>query len=195
MYRTEVLTTPASAPVSLEEAKLFLRITSTAEDALISAYIEAATSQLETYTRRTFVTTEFRGEYDAVQVSGQEAHPFVTLYRSPVASIESVQVSNNGVYYDADYQLKLQSGFSRVLLGDSETSVLDSSPFPLRVDYTAGYGGPDDVPQAIKTAILMYVNHLYSNRGDCTPECNAGMMPNEIKALLGPYRIIQTFAA
>ena len=52
----------------------------------------------------------------------------------------------------------------------------------------AGYGGADDVPQAIRTAAAMLVAHWYRNReavnvGNITSE-----LPLGVQSLIAPYR-------
>jgi len=47
---------PALEPVSLTEAKLHLRIDTTAEDVLISSLIKAARQYCENYQRRAYIT-------------------------------------------------------------------------------------------------------------------------------------------
>lgn len=65
-YRSLVRATePASNPVTLAEAKLHLRIDSTAEDNLISSLITAATRWAEDYTDRTFCHTRWQMNLDS----------------------------------------------------------------------------------------------------------------------------------
>jgi len=192
MDRYTVTTPPTELPVTLSAVKALLRITHDAEDALLTSLISVATDALEAYTNRCFVTRTIRGEFDAVLCSGHEVYPFIKLRRSPVGDISSVQASSDGVFADVTYQLKQQSGYSRILFPSSFST--DDTPFPLRADFIAGYGDADDVPEGIKTAILQYINFLYSNRGDCAPECGLGL-PIVVRALIGPYKIIDTFSA
>ena len=192
MYNVTVTTAPTETPVDVKYAKGVMRRTDTFEDVLLASMIQASIDRLQSYTKRTFINTVYRIEYDRVSLSGLEAYPFVKLVRSPLVSVASVQSSKNGTFSDETYQLKTQPAFSRVLFPDGLPS-LDDVPFPLRVDFTAGYGTtPGSVPQPIRLAIAMYANFLCSNRGDCSPECGDGI-PTEIKALINTYRIIDTF--
>ncbi len=47
---------PASEPVSLAEAKTYLRITDSDDDALINSMVTAIRQKAETWTRRLFIT-------------------------------------------------------------------------------------------------------------------------------------------
>lgn len=65
-YRSLVRATePAANPVTLAEAKLHLRIDSSAEDSLISNLITAATRWAEDYCDRTFCTTQWTMRLDS----------------------------------------------------------------------------------------------------------------------------------
>jgi hypothetical protein len=79
--------------LSLTEAKLYLRVTHTSEDALITSLITAARVYCETKTRRAFVTKtvtqQYRGFFDGVS-------PLV-LAHAPIASVSSITyVDNDG---------------------------------------------------------------------------------------------------
>jgi uncharacterized phiE125 gp8 family phage protein len=72
-----VVTPPAVEPVTLDEAKLFCRIDGTLQDALVSGLITAAREYCEAYTRRAFITTDFRQSLDTF--------PYPFLYWTPSA--------------------------------------------------------------------------------------------------------------
>ena len=55
-----LLNAPASEPVSLAEAKLFLRVEHDDDDDLIAALIAAARVQVEAQTRRALITQTWR---------------------------------------------------------------------------------------------------------------------------------------
>ncbi len=59
-----IITQPTVEPVSLEEAKLYLRVDATSEDDLISSLIQAAREYVETHTRRTLIYTTYRYTLD-----------------------------------------------------------------------------------------------------------------------------------
>lgn len=191
---------PAELPVTLEEAKAFMKVTSTAEDALIQVLIETATEQLESYTGQYFIERTVRGDFSNLLVAKTEIYPYLKLRRAPLKTVTSVQVSSGGSFIDEDYQIKKHNhGFSRILFPSFDTS-LDDIPYPLQIVFVAGYGDADAVPEQIKTAILQYVNFLYRNRGDCldTGACGvlnqSGGIPPLIKSLVSTFRIIEVFA-
>lgn len=55
------------------------------------------------------------------------------------------------------------------------------------VDFTVGYGAPDDVPAPILHAVLMVVGHLYANR-EVVSATPMHEVPFAVGALLSKYR-------
>lgn len=164
---------PVGLPITLAQAKAYLRVTNTAEDDLITSLIEAATNVLEAYTGRTFVQTTFQGEFSDLECTKTEGYPLLTLMRSPWASTVSVQEYIDGAYTNLStdlWELRQLSGYSRVLFASeySQAAYTDLVPYRYRVEFVAGF---DPVPEAIKTAIKVVVNYAYANRGDCAGDC------------------------
>jgi uncharacterized phiE125 gp8 family phage protein len=62
--KSKVTTQPAIEPVSLQEVKDSLRITSSSEDSLITQYIVDARVYAENYTGRKFITQTLVGYAD-----------------------------------------------------------------------------------------------------------------------------------
>lgn len=196
----EITVAPVGYPVSVSEAKAYMKVTSNAEDLLIASLIRAATESIEDYTGQYYIDRTVQGDFDSVYQTNYERYPFLTIRRAPLSSVTSVQVSVGDVYVDESYQVKKKNhGFARLLLNDFN-SCLDDVPYPLRVVFVAGYGAVGDVPDDIKLAIMGYVNFLYRNRNDCVdPGACAQVMsmsgfPAIVASIIGGYRIIEVYA-
>ena len=197
----EALTPAAELPITLAEAKAYLRVTHSAEDDLINGLISACTGLVEKYTGRTLITTTFRGSYSALTVLKTECWPILELSRSPVQSITSVEQLVDGswtAFGATDWQLKQLSGYSRLLVDQTATSLTTYDtiePYRYRTEFVAGYGAAADVDEELKTAIKLAINFFYTNRGDCG-DCgldDAPSLPCEAKIVANPYRIRRTF--
>ncbi|WP_020467878.1 head-tail connector protein [Zavarzinella formosa] len=200
-----VVTNPASDPVTLAEAKAWLRIDTTDEDALLAQLISAATDTAEQHTRRSLITRTLRltldqtcndlyrdlgeGVYDLPSTFLYGGLPrVIELPKGPVQSITSVTTFDpdnaSAVYSPSNYTLNTDG--TRLSLNQDAVW-----PGPLRpvgaceIVYTAGYGDSSAIPPSIKTAILMLVAHLYESRGACD-----GDMPAGCAAMLNKYRIM-----
>lgn len=177
------ITTPATSdPVLLSEAKAWCRITHSSEDAVITALIKTAVTQLESYTNRTFSVRTIRGSFSSLECSRYEKGPVLTLRRSPLISLTSVTVGGDAVD-PGIYEVRQTSGFSSIVFNEIPEYDGDDV-YPIEAVFTAGYS---TVPEDIKTAIKQYVCLLYSARGDCD------IVPKYIKTIVSHHRIVNTF--
>lgn len=156
----EVVTAPATFPVSTSEAKAHLRVTHSDEDTYIGTLIQAATKYIEQYTGRSFEERTLRLYLDKFS-------PSIQLPRGPVTAVTSVQ------YIDTDgvLQTVASSVYTTDLISDPQWIVrLQDEVWPttqdvinaVRVNYTAGETSPAD----IKHAVLLLVGKWYDKRED-----------------------------
>ena len=180
------ITTPPSAePVALADAKAFLRVTSTAEDALIGALITAARARIEAELGLAMLTTSFRETFDTFPGGP------ILLARGPINAVSAVAVADaSGTFTTLDAGAYLAALGSRP---GSITPVSGAWPTPgiavdgVRVDYTAGFGAdPSDVPAPLIQAILRLVGYAYDHRSEPDPAPIALIEP-----WITPYRRIR----
>lgn len=195
--KMSLITAPLALPVTLDEAKMHLRVDGDAEDALIEGLIAAATDDLTNYTGRAWVPQQW-DEYFS---------DFPLLFRLSLAPVISI----DGIFYrdsNGTEQPMDASIYSAQIIGDYPTiHLIDGKDWPesftawdaVRVRYTAGYfptEGADSpthpaagVPAAIKAAIKLRIGDLYQNREAVALVNGAKYEPNPtIKALAFPYR-------
>lgn len=183
------LITPASGlAVSLANVKAWLKIPSTltADDALLTYLIKAATGYFEKITGRDLLTKTYRTYLDSFPVvdglyyySGvspllpQYQDNGIILRRSPLGSITSIKYYLDGVLVTWDslnYYTTVSTDYSEIYL-------VDNANFPTDVDirrqaieilFTAGFGADDTyIPFDIQQAVMRFISYLYDNRGDC----------------------------
>lgn len=187
-----VITPPAQMPVSLEEAKLHLRVDFDDDDELITALIGAATKHLDGpdgWLGRALITQTL--EYRA-----DEFCEVIRLPYPPLQSVTSVKyLDNDGVTQT------LSTGVYRTIGGGaSATSIVQvyGQSWPsirytdeaVQIRYVAGYGDdPEDIPEPIRQALLLMIGHLYENREAVLVGANAMITPMAVDALASTYRI------
>jgi len=181
-----LITPPSDTPVSLSEVKGHCRVDHNDDDAVLEALLAAAVDHLDGWTGilgRCIVSQTWRQDFPSFGC--------MRLALGPVKSIASV------TYYDADNaQQTLSSDIYTLLtgpLGDYVVLKPDQSwpehysrPDAVSVTYEAG-AEPEDVPAAIKAAILLLVAHWYENRG-AAGEGGMAELPFAVSALIAPYR-------
>ena len=184
-----LLQAPAEPVVTLDEARLHLRVDSYDESDLITALVEAATAQAEAYCRRRFVTQQWRLTLGAFP-SGAIVLPW-----PPLVSVESVAyLDQNGVLQvvaPADYAVRTAVTPGEVVPAYGKTwPTARAEPDAVRIDFTCGYGAAAAVPHAVRRAVLLVVGTLYANRETVAPVAMQPV-PHAAEWLLAPYRVLR----
>lgn len=184
-----LLAGPVTEPVTLADAKAFLRLDDSAEDSFVSTLIAAARIHVESMTGRALMEQSWR-----VVLDDWPADRIVKLPVAPLISLTAIMA------YDAD-GTGTQIGLAEVL---PETHVAPARLFlprqfanaPLlrerqgvEIDYVAGYGDdPDDVPSGIKQAILSLVGHWFEHRDAVVIAGSGAVVPAGFSRLISAYR-------
>lgn len=175
---------PQAEPVVLADAKSFLRVDDTADDALITSLITAARMQCEDRLRRTLITSEWTLKLDCFGALSE-------LPMAPAQSVTSISyigTDGNAATLDASaYTLDKDSEPARIAPVSDWPDTADQFN-AVTVIYKAGYGDTAaDVPQPIRQWILLAVGDLYANRERSS---DAQSLPMQFAdALIDPYRI------
>lgn len=99
----QILKYPLAEPISLEEAKLHLRVDGDDDDTLITSLIKAAREYCENYQNRTYIATTYK-------LKLSEWETYIELPRPPLCYIDSITyIDANGteqtlssMYYESD---------------------------------------------------------------------------------------------
>jgi uncharacterized phiE125 gp8 family phage protein len=173
---------PASEPVSLAEAKMFLRVDSDAEDDLIAIFIAAAGEAVEQMCGRFLITRRVCETLDFWRFDGMAA---ALLGASPARSIVAVRLLDGDgdatIISPASYRLDGQETQPRLVFQTG-------APAPLRfiggieIEYDAGYGeSVASLPTKLRLAVLHVVAALYEARE------GIGALPEAARALAAPF--------
>lgn len=164
------------SPVTVFDVLIQLKMDpSLADDEMVSAeinaYIETAIGYGENETRLTFRTTPFIAYWD--QLYGG-MYPY-EVRRGPLKTITGINYNVSGeqnIFDISDIEIKHGGSgeFSRIQPKYGKTWPVTNSEFVslnnAELLFTAGYG-VGELPAPLKTAIMMHVAALWSNRGDC----------------------------
>lgn len=191
----KIITPPAVEPITLEEAKLHLRVDFDDDDALISRLIKTARESAESETSRTFVETTFELSLDAwpcLQRILDGFSPFIRILNPPLLAVESITVLDHaGITQTLDPSLygviDGTPGYIHPAFRKTWPSV-PRHPGAIKVRYTAGYGtDPADVPDCVKTWMLLNLGSLYENREAVVAGVSVAPLPG-LDAILDPVR-------
>ena len=166
-----ILTSADVEPVlTLAEVKDYLRIASgeTAFDDNLTLLISTATTLCEKITGRDLITKSYTAYLDCFpSTSG-----FIEIEKAKIQSIVSIAYYSNNILtvFDSTTYYKTNSdNYSKVLLLEGNTwPSTDKRAQAISMDLTVGYGpDPENVPGALKRALLANIAALYANVGDC----------------------------
>ena len=189
--RLKQVTAPAEEPVSLSEAKLWIRQDEDAggiEDSLISSLIKSARLVCERHTRSVFIERQMKLTRD------RTPNGWLDIYLPPLISLDEInvylldntkQLVASSVYYVDDSSDKLPA---RVVLNVGQvwpSSLRSTANF--EVTYTCGYGDASAVPEPIKNAIKIIVDRWYENREMASRQ----EIPQDAITLLADYKVIK----
>ena len=170
-----LVTAPTEEPITLAEARAFLRLPADAtgdsslqaeENSLVNRLIAAARRQGETVSERSFVTTTWRLKLNAFPASGEP----IRLPRPPLISVSSITyiaVDGTSTTLTSTLYSAITSGEVGEVweaYGESWPSTRDQQD-AVTVNYTAGYGAQSALPEDLKVAVGEVVRHWYE-RGE-----------------------------
>lgn len=186
---------PAAEPVTLAEAKLFLRVDTSAEDSGLTSMISAARALFERETGLVLLAQDWEWTLDRFPEPGLEGRRTLELPLAPVADIDEFLVRDNaGAETDippTDYVLDLAASLPRLVeKGRGLWPTPKASAAGVRLAFTAGFGASaSDVPADIRQAILELVAHAYEWRGLGEGEFDLANV--RVSQLLAPYRRVR----
>jgi uncharacterized phiE125 gp8 family phage protein len=167
---------PGEAPVSLNEARSWLRLGATIDDAVVAQLLRAATSICEAYIGQWLIV---RTATEILPLRDGAAR----MAARPVGAVETVTLlspdGGEAMLGASDYRLVHEAGGAARL-----TIAVPGGADRVRISYRAGMAeGVNDIPEAIRQGIVRMTQHLHDARDGAgeTP-------PAVIAALWQPWR-------
>lgn len=190
---------PEEEPITLSDAKSHLRVTTDADDTLISLWIAAAREQVEGLTGRALLPQTWELRID--RFPGWRRA--VELPIAPLLAVQSIAYSaadGTLTTVDASGYDVLQSGGPRAMPGRVLLSPAALWPIArardaqaVRITYQAGYADAASVPAALRSAVLLLLGELYESREASVPTRGAApqaLSDNPaVRRLLDPFTV------
>ncbi len=198
--------------IALADVKEYLRVTNDAENTTITNFLTAAIEVAQNYTNSKFLEHEYNmtmETWDDVYVSnhytqalvdgayittsgyvGKDGLNQIVLPYAPLASITHIKYYDSAgaqqTWSDTNYLTQKyinQKGFAEIKDGVTLPTISERAD-AIEIRFKAGYGTTSsDVPEAIKTAILLIIGSMYEKRED-----SVSRLPKASEYILDPYR-------
>jgi uncharacterized phiE125 gp8 family phage protein len=183
-----LLTPPATEPLSLAQAKLFLRVEHDDDDDMIAALIAGSRIHVEARTRRALITQSWRLARDAWPADGRIAVLPAPLRALVAARVYQEDGTTQALELDA-FTLDKVSAPGVLAFAKGAMPAPGRLAGGVELDIEVGYGDDaEDVPQPLRQAIRLLVAHWYENRAAAGER--AALLPADVAALLAPYRVL-----
>ena len=161
----------AVTPVGVDEVRAFLRLETSAEDAVLAGFIRAATGLAEAFTGQMLIVR-------AVDERVPSGCGWTRLKATPVVAIAGVD-GMGGPLPAAAFEIDVDAS------GDGWVRIDGGTERFVTVRYTAGLAADwNAVPEALRAGIVRLCAHLYTHRD--APD--GGSPPAAVVALWRPWR-------
>ncbi len=184
-----LLTAPAVEPVSLAEAKAYLRVETGDDDDVIAALTAGARIHVEAQTRRALITQSWRISADNWPEDGR-----LPIRPAPLQALSAVRVYDfGGTPHAVDTQaFVLDLGACALAFAPWALPMPGRIAAGIELDVVVGYGDAAiDVPEPLRQAIRLLVAHWYENRGlVASGSTQTAALPATVAALVVPYRML-----
>ena len=200
--RITTTTAPTVEPVTLTEVKKHLRLATTdaeaaaytTEDDLLDRLITTARIMTEQQTGRKLITQTLEYYLDEWPDGDEIVLPYPPLQSATVTYRLEDDDDYDNTLSTIDVDIVSQPG--RVILqpGESWPSGALYPDKPIKIEFVCGYGDEAaDVPENLKSAMLLKISDLYENRGEVAMGVSVTRIQDAIDSLLRQYVIWTEF--
>ena len=180
-----LLTPPAMEPLTLAEAKAWLRLDTNDEDATVSALIAAARFMVELAIQRQLIHQTWRISLDCWPADG-----LVRLPLMPAVSIAAVRVwpASGGATTVSPTAYRLETTRDPALLVLTGAVMQPGLPRGgIEIDLVCGMSAAaSGVPEPLRQAVRLLVARWFEHRGDEAGD--SASLPPDVAMLTAPFR-------
>ncbi len=179
MSWTTILSPPATEPITLADAKAWLRVATSSEDDLVTSLIAAARNAFETETGIALITRRLRRhwlQWPRALVQGR-----IALSPGPAATLIDAAILDDAgdIVSDITDQFTIHGGALERYASLLMPHIPDGGA--LAVTYDAGFGAGADVPDRFKQALRDIIRNAYARGTDSA----------NLTAIAASYRAVQ----
>lgn len=187
--------TTGDEPLTLAQAKEWLRVDSDQENDALEVLITTAREIVEFRTGRAIPQQTWKlvaSDWPRSDIYGNDT---LALPTAPLLSVENVKYYPDGggaqqTMSSALYHTAMTGMPGMIVLVDGQSFPdLTTRPDAVEINYTAGYASTGAVPKPLLHAIKLVLSHLYENRTPVVVGTIASPLPLGLENLLDGYRV------
>lgn len=191
--KTELITAPASLPVTLPEmrAQIWELDSQRATDTYLTHLISAATDHVERITWRKIVSQQWAVYLDAWPVDENGLCDMIQFPFVPVSEVGSITITNSEdterILEASEYHINLFGAYPAVLPTDDGWPVDTLTKYNgIKIVFICGWAKAN-IPPSIKHAILLLGEHWHQHASPVVVGASVEEMPFTVEALLAPW--------
>ena len=170
----------AQQVVSLDDAKLHLRVDGNVEDDYIEALVGSCVDYAQKYTGLELLQSTWT-------CNAREWNTF-RMFKTPVQSVQSIKYfdkdNNEQTLASTEYYVTIENGCTKIEFKESVYGIeLYEKPNAIVISLTAGFAGVSVIPKSIIAGIKLMLGHLYENRQAVVTGTIATELPLGVKNL------------
>lgn len=169
---------PTAEPITIDQARAWLRVDGTDEDATITMLLKAARRFVERRTNRALMASSWRMTLDCFPspLAGYDSQSYepqlgrITLPRGPVTAVSAVSYvdtagANQTLAAGTDYLVDLTREPVRIAPAWAKAwPTARTQQAAVTVDFVAGYATAAAVPEDLTLAVRLLVGHWFEHR-------------------------------
>jgi uncharacterized phiE125 gp8 family phage protein len=188
---------PTMYPLRLDEIKAHLRIPEgeTNEDDLLNGLQDAAVEYVENHTNRKLLTQTWKVYFDDWPDGDSFEIPYPPLQSIASTGVVYTNSTNDSTTYGSTKWATDAVSVPGRLVREYEESAWPTTATlhnnnPIEISFTCGYTTASNIPQSIKSAMLLIIGDLYENREQSVvgPGWQVSRVSVAAQSLLAPYR-------
>ncbi|CAM5426940.1 Phage gp6-like head-tail connector protein OS=Afipia felis OX=1035 GN=NCTC12722_02678 PE=4 SV=1 [Afipia felis] len=183
-----LLTQPEAEPISVSDAKAYLRVETDDDDVLIASLIAAARSHVEALGRCVLLTQSWRLVLDGWPPDGR-----IRPKLGPLSAVAAARVYDEAgaAHPIGQENFVLDAAQGVIALRGCALPQPGRTAAGIEIDIVAGFGDAgSDVPPALMQALRMLIAHWYDNRGMIAIGASIAVMPPSVNALIASHRVL-----
>lgn len=190
----QITQAPTGEPLTPAEARASTRVDVSDDDVLITSHITAVREHVEQITARSLMTQKQAYVIDSFY---QNQHGMLLLEKGPITSIDSINYvamdGTNQVMPSTDYKVDLSGQLARITPRFGKIWPITIPEIAcITVNFTAGYGAAQNVPEGIKQWMRLRLGSFYENREDVLVGARIIVIELPfVDAMLDKYRIVR----